>query len=132
MIKTQLEDVARIIASQPVPEPIVVHIPYAPVTPEVKEEKKVEEAKEEAKKIEEIVEIKAPVVSEAVPAPLPTPVSAPLPLDPSQILEQSEKFLLKLLKVLHVCSRYEQSVGKSLPPSVDFFGKTLLGMTSIR
>ena len=49
MIKTQLEDVARIIASQPVPEPIVVHIPYAPVTPEVKEEKKVEEAKEEAK-----------------------------------------------------------------------------------
>lgn len=52
--------------------------------------------------------------------------------DSTQILVQSENLLRKLLKVLHVCSRYQQSTGKPLPSSIDFFGKTLLGMTSIR
>lgn len=50
----------------------------------------------------------------------------------SMVLEQAEKPLKKLLKVLHVCARYERCTGKPLPESIDFFGKTLLGMTSIR
>ena len=50
----------------------------------------------------------------------------------STVLEQAEKPLKKLLKVLHVCARYERCTGKPLPESIDFFGKTLLGMTSIR
>ena len=56
----------------------------------------------------------------------------PLRPNSSQVLEQSEKLLLKLLKVLHVCSRYQQCTKKPLPSSIDFFGKTLLGLTSIR
>ena len=56
----------------------------------------------------------------------------PIRPNSSQVLEQSEKLLLKLLKVLHVCSRYQQCTKKPLPSSIDFFGKTLLGLTSIR
>ena len=37
----------------------------------------------------------------------------------------------QLLKVLHVCLRYKDSTGRNLPEKLDFFGKTLLGQTSI-
>ena len=37
----------------------------------------------------------------------------------------------KLLKTLHVCLRYKETTLKPLPEKVDFFGKTLLGQTSI-
>lgn len=56
----------------------------------------------------------------------------PVTLSASIVLEQSEKLLKKLLKVLHVCARYQRCTGKQLPDTIDFFGKTLLGMTSIR
>ena len=56
----------------------------------------------------------------------------PVLLSASIVLEQSEKLLKKLLKVLHVCARYQRCTGKQLPDTIDFFGKTLLGMTSIR
>ncbi len=36
-----------------------------------------------------------------------------------------------LIKTLHVCKRYNQLTQNSLPPDVDFFGKCLLGETSI-
>ena len=59
-------------------------------------------------------------------------VFIPVTLSASIVLEQSEKLLKKLLKVLHVCARYQRCTGKQLPDTIDFFGKTLLGMTSIR
>lgn len=37
----------------------------------------------------------------------------------------------KLLKVFHVCLKYKDVTGRSLPSNVDFFGKTLAGQTSI-
>lgn len=39
----------------------------------------------------------------------------------------------KLLEVLHVCSNYNARVtdGSSLPPELDYFGKSLLGQTSV-
>lgn len=58
--------------------------------------------------------------------------TAPVTLNASIVLEQSEKLLKKLLKVLHVCARYQRCSGKQLPDTIDFFGKTLLGMTSIK
>ena len=63
---------------------------------------------------------------QALAGPDPTALSA------SVVLEQSERLLKKLLKVLHVCARYQMCTGKTLPPTIDYFGQTLLGMTSIR
>jgi vacuolar-type H+-ATPase subunit I/STV1 len=37
----------------------------------------------------------------------------------------------KLLKALHVYQRYKDVTQKSLPDTVDFFGRTLLGLTTI-
>jgi hypothetical protein len=48
-----------------------------------------------------------------------------------QQLQSAEEFARKLLKALHVCARYEPSMRKPLPANVDFFGKSLLGLTSI-
>lgn len=75
---------------------------------------------------------KAPVTSldKCVVANSSDPVT--VTLSASIVLEQSEKLLKKLLKVLHVCARYQRCTGKQLPDTIDFFGKTLLGMTSIR
>jgi len=42
-----------------------------------------------------------------------------------------EKQFMKLLKVLHVCFRYSEVTGKPLLDNVDYFGKTLIGQTSI-
>eukprot|EP01039_Chlorochromonas_danica_P009992 gene9992-11050_t len=39
--------------------------------------------------------------------------------------------LKKVLKALHVYQRYKDVTARALPESVDFFGKTLLGLTSI-
>lgn len=36
-----------------------------------------------------------------------------------------------LLQVLHVCARYEQLTGNSLPPVIDYFGRQLLGQTYV-
>lgn len=58
--------------------------------------------------------------------PPPAPVTVYLP-DPAAI----ELALRKILKVLHVYQRYQSVTTNSLPESVDFFGKTLLGLTSI-
>lgn len=51
------------------------------------------------------------------------------------IKEQNNAFVeekvKKLLKPLHVCLRYKDTTSKVLPEKVDFFGKALLGQTSI-
>lgn len=44
---------------------------------------------------------------------------------------QVEQAVRKLLKVFHVCMKYGSITGQPLPANVDFFGKTLLGQTSI-
>lgn len=43
-----------------------------------------------------------------------------------------EHHVLKLLKVLHVYARYRAITGDLLPEYVDFFGKTLMGETSLK
>lgn len=75
---------------------------------------------------------KAPALSEDSSVTGKLLDTAPVTLNASIVLEQSEKLLKKLLKVLHVCARYQRCSGKQLPDTIDFFGKTLLGMTSIR
>lgn len=75
---------------------------------------------------------KTPVLSEDTSVTAKPADTAPVTLNASIVLEQSEKLLKKLLKVLHVCARYQRCSGKQLPDTIDFFGKTLLGMTSIR
>jgi len=53
-------------------------------------------------------------------------------LDPTDIsMPVLESKMKQLLKVLHVCLRYKDSTGRNLPEKLDFFGKTLLGQTSI-
>ena len=47
-------------------------------------------------------------------------------------LKYEEADLLKILKVFHVVTRYQSITQKNLPEHVDFFGKTLLGQTSIK
>jgi hypothetical protein len=37
----------------------------------------------------------------------------------------------KLLKVLHVYTSYQLKTDRVIPPPLDYFGKTLLGLTSI-
>jgi len=39
--------------------------------------------------------------------------------------------LQKLFLALHVYSQYKEKTGKDLPENVDYFGKSLLGLTSI-
>ena len=51
-------------------------------------------------------------------------IATSLPVDP-------QPHLHKLLLVLHVCAKYSSITGKSLPDEVDFFGKNLLGLTSL-
>jgi len=77
------------------------------------------------------------VENAAAPAivPIETPVAVQ---DPVIAKEPSSKDLSildskvrKLLKTLHVCLRYRETTSKPLPEKVDFFGKTLLGQTSI-
>ena len=75
---------------------------------------------------------KTPALPEDTSVTAKLPDTVPVTLNASIVLEQSEKLLMKLLKVLHVCARYQRCSGKQLPDTIDFFGKTLLGMTSIR
>lgn len=70
--------------------------------------------------------------SQILITPSSTITAVPNAPTPTVILQLLEVPLKRLLKVLHVCARYEESVGKKIPSTVDFFGKTLLGMTSIR
>jgi len=52
---------------------------------------------------------------------------------PSVATRRYEEYhVLKLLKVLHVYARYRTITGDLLPEYVDFFGKTLLGETSVK
>jgi hypothetical protein len=109
-----------------------------------------EVAKDEEKRIadEQAAPVLAPVPApapEPEPEPEPTPTPAPAPVvevvkvfhhvteaSPREVLKLLETPLKKILKALHVCARYDQTTGRVLPPTVDFFGKALLGMTSIR
>lgn len=49
-----------------------------------------------------------------------------------EITEKLQLSLDKVFLALHVCSRYKEVTGKDLPENVDFFGKSLLGLTSIQ
>lgn len=42
-----------------------------------------------------------------------------------------EEKVNKLVKALHVYQRYKEVTGRNLPDNVDFFGRTLLGLTTI-
>lgn len=53
-----------------------------------------------------------------------------VPPDPSVYMHIVEENMFKLLKALHVASRYGALKGK-LPADVDYFGKSILGLTSI-
>ena len=52
-------------------------------------------------------------------------------LPPVDFKEVVHQFITKLLRALHVYERYKDVTSKQLPDTVDFFGKTLLGLTSI-
>jgi hypothetical protein len=64
------------------------------------------------------------------PSPVPAVVGA-LASSISSV-ELRDRAIEKIFKALHVCSRYKEVTGKDLPENVDFFGKSLLGLTSIR
>ncbi len=51
-------------------------------------------------------------------------------VEQSKKAELDEK-LAKFLKVLHVYQRYKDLTGNNVPDTVDFFGRTLLGQTTI-
>ena len=97
-----------------------------------------EEGMKEAK--EAILAAPLPIVTmppPPPPPPPPEPVIVPVvqkvtEASPSEIMKLLEIPLKKILKALHVHARYELKTGKPLPVTVDFFGKALLGMTSIR
>ena len=61
------------------------------------------------------------------------PITAPTNLEDLnlQTSERVQDALKRILKALHICTHYQKCLGKPLPPTVDFFGKSLLGMTSI-
>lgn len=42
-----------------------------------------------------------------------------------------ERRLRKLVKILHVVSKYSDQTGKELPPSVTYFGMSVMGSTSV-
>ena len=96
-----------------------------------------EVAKEEGMKEAKEAILAAPVPIVTIPTPQPEPVIVPVvpkvtEANPSEIMKLLEIPLKKVLKALHVHARYELKTGKQLPVTVDFFGKALLGMTSIR
>ena len=95
---------------------------------------------------EEAVETKAVVDNFVIPsaAVVPTAAVDETPVstqDPEPVLTAKETLSIdlsvldskvrKLLKTLHVCLRYKETTSKPLPEKIDFFGKTLLGQTSI-
>jgi hypothetical protein len=51
--------------------------------------------------------------------------------DSNQDLTVMEGKIRKILKVLHVCAKYEHILGRKLPGEVDFFGKSIQGLTSV-
>lgn len=89
------------------------------------------------------------VVPDVTSCPHPTPVeSEPMTeslsepstvneievVEPVKVSEASmsvEELSLKLLKVLHVYTSYSRVTGNPLPQNLDYFGKTLLGLTSV-
>ena len=101
---------------------------------EVAKEEGLKEAKEAKEAI--LATIPVPIVSVPIPPP-PEPTNVPVvqkvtEASPGEIMKLLEIPLKKVLKALHVHARYELKTGKPLPVTVDFFGKALLGMTSIR
>eukprot|EP01041_Mallomonas_annulata_P008533 gene8533-17600_t len=77
----------------------------------------------------ETVTVSTPLVPPAQPyIQLLTP---PAPVDPNFLIEHVQDQILRLLKTLHVCSRYTSTTGRPLPPDIDYFGMSLLGKTSI-
>ncbi len=61
----------------------------------------------------------------------PETTSSPTSLAPEAYLPYVENSLKQVLTMLHLCAKYEHLSGKKLPLEVDFFGKSILGMTSI-
>lgn len=59
-------------------------------------------------------------------------ISASPPDAAAETRRYEEHHVLKLLKVLHVYARYRAITGDLLPEYVDFFGKTLMGETSLK
>jgi hypothetical protein len=55
--------------------------------------------------------------------------TAPAVTEP--VVQNIDAQLKKLLKALHVYQRYKDVTARALPENVDYFGKTLLGLTSI-
>lgn len=43
-----------------------------------------------------------------------------------------DDLLHRMLKFFHVYSKYSSATGKELPPHIDYFGKALLGQTSLQ
>lgn len=110
IIRVQLEDVAKDlvkikIVETPQEEVVIVEVPPAP----------------------EIVE---QIVISTEPEVVVVEQRQPL-FDEQYINSLVLAQVHKLIKTLHVCSRYQSITGTSLPADVDYFGKCLLGMTSI-
>lgn len=102
----------------------------------------------------ELIDAVAPLVDAtalSVDAAVPTPVAPTVePVDaslevpeggvehtpPAAVSAETRRYeehhVLKLLKVLHVYARYRAITGDLLPEYVDFFGKTLMGETSLK
>jgi hypothetical protein len=106
------------------------------VAKEVEQEQQKEKSTESGKAVEPVTPVPAPTpATVAAPAEqVVLPVTTPIPsvnATPNGGPDTREA-LRRLLKAFHVCARYQQRTGKPLPSTLDFFGKSLLGMTSIR
>ncbi len=98
------------------------------------EESKTEEVSTETLSIEQLtISTQSEPVSardsttQATEAP-PAPIVQIVTVDAAAAVEAGVR---RLLKVFHVCLKYTGVTGKPLPVNLDFFGKTLLGQTSI-
>lgn len=117
-IRSQLEEVAKEQASAPAN----IDAPIAPtVIPE-------------AAPAVNIIPSEPTVESTADESPLvdatDEPAETELAEKESETMSADEASL-KLLKVLHVYTSYSRVTGAPLPQNLDYFGKTLLGLTSV-
>lgn len=85
----------------------------------------------ESKEIVENVALSATVTN--VETPVSTQIQESVTAKETLLIDLSvlDSKVRKLLKTLHVCLRYKETTSKPLPEKIDFFGKTLLGQTSI-
>ena len=136
--------------ASPEVEPVVVEATTENATVEAPLDATVESTSTSVELIDAVaplVDATALSVDAAVPTPVaPTvePVDASLEVPeggvehtpPAAVSAETRRYeehhVLKLLKVLHVYARYRAITGDLLPEYVDFFGKTLMGETSIK